>query len=479
MKEMNETPEKQEISAQAYMIRFVVTLSLAVAVGSGYFFRDSIVGLFNGGADDQSVESASIKGGKESKKRKIKFWRAPMNPSYISSKPGKSPMGMDLVPVYEDEGGSSGIVRIDPAVVQNIGVRTSLARRGSLKKKIRTIGIVSYDETKLFKIQTKVDGWIEKLYVNATGLDVTNGTILLEIYSPDLVTTQEEYILALEYRNRLKKGGRSSIIEGGERLLESSRRRLEFFDVPSHQIDELAKTRKVKKTLHVHSPADGVVVKKNVIEGMFVKPGFTLYEIADLSRVWVYVDVFEFEAPYVKTGQKAVMTFISLPGRRFEGLVTYIYPFLQRKTRTLRLRLEFDNKSMELKPDMYGDVILSAGGMDDVVIIPVEAVIKTGERRVVFVDKGEGRFEPREVTLGVESEGDVAILSGVREKERVVTSAQFLIDSESKLREVMNKMTPPADPAEKKSDMESQKMDMGGTNKSPKEPMKMDHTGHR
>lgn len=363
-----------------------------------------------------------------------------MNPAYIRNEPGKSPMGMDLVPVYEGEDDGSGMVRINPAVVQNIGIRTSVAKKQDLASTFRTVGVVTYDETKLTRVQSKVSGWVEKLYVNETGAKVSFDTILLGLYSPDLVTTQEEFILAMKYRKAMKKGTDPSIVAGGDQLYESARRRLELFDVPDHQIQELIRTQKVKKTLHIHSPADGTVIKKNVVEGMYIKPGVTLYELADLSTVWVDVDIYEYEIPYVKVGQKAVMTLTSMPGEEFVGTITYIYPFLDRKSRTVKVRLEYANADGRLKPEMYGNVVISSAVEKDAIVIPIEAVIRTGARSVVFIDLGEGRFLPKNVITGVESDGMVAILKGVEAGDRVVTSSQFLLDSESKLREATNKM---------------------------------------
>ena len=397
-----------------------------------------------------------------------------MDPSYVRDNPGKSPMGMDLVPVYEDEGDSSGSVTINPSVVQNIGVKTVVAKKTDLAKTVRTVGVVTYNETKLTRIEPKVAGWIEKLYVNETGAKVSVDTILLELYSPDLVTTQEEFILALKYRDAMKEGTDPTIIEGGQQLYESARRRLELFDTPAHQIAELEKSRKVKKTLHIHSTAEGVVIKKDVVEGMYVKPGVTLYELADLSTVWVDVDIYEYEIPYVAVGQKAVMTLASRPGREYVGQITYINPFLDRKSRTVKVRLEYSNRDGSLKPDMYCNVVISGETSRGVVVIPVEAVIRTGARSVVFLDKGEGMFTPKNVVTGMESRGMVAILEGVMAGDRVVTSSQFLLDSESKLREAANKMIS-GDEGEK---VDHSKMDHSKMNHGDMEmdDPKMDHS---
>ncbi|MBF0290844.1 MAG: efflux RND transporter periplasmic adaptor subunit [Nitrospinae bacterium] len=429
-------------SGKNYTFKFVLTLALAVMIGAGYVYRHSIMSVFTGSHAEKMAATPEATPAK--KERKILYWHDPMLADFRSDKPGKSPMGMDLIPKYaddENEADAKGTVRIDSAAMQNIGVRTDVARTRTLSKTIRTVGVVTYDETKLSKIQSKVPGWVEKLYVNATGLNVANDTILLELYSPDLVTTQEEYLLALNYRDSLKQSASESVVKGGEQLLASSLRRLELFDVPRHQIEELTSERKVKKTLHIHSPVVGVVVKKDVTQGMYIEPNMTLYEIADLSTVWVNADIFEYEIPYVRQGQHAVMTLGSIPGRQFEGRITYIYPYLDPQSRSVKVRFEFPNPKHSLKPEMYGDVTIHSGDTKSVVAIPSEAILRTGLSALVFVDRGEGRFEPREVKTGMQSEGFTEIISGVADGEKVVVSAQFLIDSESKLKEAVGKMT--------------------------------------
>ena len=423
-----------------YTLRFAVTLAFAVIFGAGYVYRHSVMSVFTGSHAGTKEPAPAVAPAK--KERKILYWHDPMLPDFRSDKPGKSPMGMELIPKYaeEDEADAKGTVRIDSAAIQNIGVRAEVAHKRTLSKTIRTVGVVTYDETKLSKIQSKVPGWIEKLYVNSTGQKVAYDTILLELYSPDLVTTQEEYLLALNYRDSLKESASESVVKGGDQLLASALRRLELFDVPRHQIEELTASRKVKKTLHIHSPVEGVVVKKEVTQGMYIEPNTTLYEIAGFSTVWVNADVFEYEIPYVREGQDAVMTLGSIPGREFKGRITYIYPYLDPQSRSVKVRFEFPNPHLALKPEMYGDVTIHSGEISGVVAVPSEAVLRTGLSALVFVDRGAGRFEPREVQIGMESEGFTQIVSGVADGEKVVVSAQFLIDSESKLKEAVGKM---------------------------------------
>ena len=376
--------------------------------------------------------------------KKIKYWAAPMDPTYIRNEPGQSPMGMDLVPVYEEEGGEkepASTIRIDPVTVQNMGVRFQAVVKQPLAKSIRTFGNITYDETRIYTVNTKFDGWIEKLYVNFEGESVRKGQPLFEIYSPELVTAQEEYLLALKQFNTLSESSYPHIRDGAKRLLEASETRLRYWDLSARQIESIRSSGKVTKTLTVYSPAKGVVIKKNAFQGHLVKAGMHQYEIADLSRVWVDVDIYEYELPWIQQGMKAAMELSYIPGKRFEGIVLFVYPYLSAKTRTARLRLEFDNPELQLKPDMYANIFLESQLPGEGLVIPKEAVIDSGVRKIVFVAQGKGRFEPREVSTGVEvGEGKYQILSGLEEGEQIVTSAQFMLDSESRLREAIQKM---------------------------------------
>ncbi|MBL7074453.1 efflux RND transporter periplasmic adaptor subunit [candidate division KSB1 bacterium] len=388
------------------------------------------------------IKGTGGEGSRATKERKIKYWVAPMDPTYISDRPGKSPMGMDLVPVYEGEAEESGsIIRIDPVIVQNMGVKTQRVKRMDLRRKIRTVGRVDYDEKKLYRINTKISGWLEKLYVNYTGQVVKKGEPLLEIYSPELVTTQEEFLLALRNRELLGPSSFKEISQGAQELLESTRRRLKYWDIPDEQIKQLEEGGKISKTMTLVAPVTGVVVHKNAEEGLHVMPGMDLYRIADLSTVWVYVDIYEYELPWVKVGQRVEMELSYTPGKVYRGNVIYIYPYLDPKTRTAKVRLEFANPGMRLKPDMYANIKIQPVAARDVAVVPEEAVIHSGERTLVFLAKGEGRFESRDVTLGLEGEGGYyEVLEGLEEGDVIVTSAQFLLDSESKLQEAIQKM---------------------------------------
>lgn len=378
------------------------------------------------------------------KERKILYYRNPMNPEVTSDVPAKCPMGMDYIPVYADEEGvstvSPGLVKIDPVVVQNIGVRTTKAVKKTFGKTINTVGKIEFNEERIARLHPKVDGWIDEVYIDKTGQKIKEDEILLNFYSPILVTAQQEYLLALNNLQTLEKSKFTDIRRGAKDLVESARRRLELIDVPEHQIKELEESKKVKKNLHIHSPFAGTVIKIGAREGQHITPETELYMIVDLSTVWVYADIYENEVPWVKVDDKVEMTLQSVPGKTFDGKVIYIYPYSEENTRTTKVRIVFDNAEELLRPNMFADVKIYSKQLEGSVVIPSEAVIRSGKREQVFVVRGEGKYEPRIVKLGIESNGEVAVLSGLSEGEEVVTSAQFLVDSESKLREAASKM---------------------------------------
>ena len=364
------------------------------------------------------------------KERNIKYWIAPMDPSYIRNEPGKSPMGMDLVPVYEDEVDDSKMITINPSVVQNMGVRIVEAKEGPLHKVIRAVGHVDYDETKVFVVSLKLNGWIENLYADTTGQLIEKGDKLFDIYSPQLVSAQQDFLL----ESRRKKTKRSFQTE--------SRTRLTYFDIEDSVIDELIERGKPEKTLPIYSKYSGILVKKNIFEGEKVSAGKTIFQIADLSKVWVYVHLYESEIAWVKEGQMAIMTLPYHPGKEFRGKVTYIYPYVDKKTRDIQIRLEFENPKLELKPDMFVNVEIHSELKKKVTLVPEEAVLRSGKRQLVYKYLGEkGHFLPVDVESGLESmDGYVEILKGVQPGDRIVSSGQFMIDSESKLKEAIQKM---------------------------------------
>ncbi len=377
--------------------------------------------------------------------KKILFYRNAMNPAVTSPTPAKDAMGMDYVPVYaeEDSGGPPGTVKISPVVQNNIGLRTTVAEKRNISRSIRAVGRVDYDEEKIFRLHPKVEGWVSRVRVDKTGQPVAQGEVLLDIYAPKLVSTQQEYLLALNNYEALKDSPFNDIQQGASALVKSSRARLRLLDVPEGQIKELEKTKIVKETLPITAPADGTVLHIGARQGQFVMPGMELYRIVDLGIVWVYADIYEYELPWVREGDTAEMTLTSLPGTVLKGTVSYIYPYSESKTRTTKVRLIFDNPEQLLRPDMLANITIHAQEMPNSVVVPAEAIVRSGEYDQIFVMKEEGVLEPRRVNLGIESEGVVAVLDGLQGGERVVVSAQFLIDSESKLREATAKMVSP------------------------------------
>jgi Cu(I)/Ag(I) efflux system membrane fusion protein/cobalt-zinc-cadmium efflux system membrane fusion protein len=379
-----------------------------------------------------------------SRERKIKYWVAPMDPTYIRYEPGKSPMGMDLVPVYEDETSSGSTISIDPVTAQNMGVRTAAVERRHLHRQIRTVGTIEYEEPKVTSVNAKVEGWIEKLYVDQTGQMVKKGQPLLEIYSPALVSAQQEYLLALRHRDALKDSTFKDIATGGDRLLDAARQRLRYWDVSDRQIRRLEKTGQVRKTLTLYAPYGGIVTMKMAMPGQFVKAGQELFVVGDISRVWVYADIYEYELPWIEVGQEAEVMLPLVGEKTLKTKIDYIYPYVEPKTRTVKARMTFDNPGLELKPDMYVNVRVHAREVTDVLAVPNEAVLRSGEKQTVFVALGDGKFEPRQVKTGVQGDdGFTEIISGLLDGETVVTSAQFLFDSESRLREAIQKMLEP------------------------------------
>lgn len=411
----------------------LVVAALAGGLAGGYWY-----------AWRHAQEAATSTPAQRENARKPLFYRHPMNPQITSPVPAKDEMGMDYIAVYADgdvrDDEPEGTVKIDPVVMQNIGVRTARAERRTLSRAVRTVGRVEYNEELIARIHPKVEGWIDTLFIDQTGARIKRDAILLDLYSPQLVTSQQEYLLALESAEALEKSGFEDIRRGALELVRSARQRLVLLDVPEHQIRELEETRRVKKTLHIHSPFDGVVVKIGARGGQYVTPQTELYMIADLSKIWVLADVYEDELPWVAEGDHARLTVPGLPGRVFEGRVDYVYPYLDERTRTVQVRLEFDNPDLALKPDMFANVELLGDAWVDAVAVPAEAIVRSGERERLFVVRAPGKFEPREVKLGVSADGWTQILAGVQPGEEVVTSAQFLIDSESKLREATAKM---------------------------------------
>jgi len=349
------------------------------------------------------------------------YWVAPMDPNYRRDQPGKSPMGMDLIPVYEENETSMdsgpGTITISPDVVNNIGVRTVKAEYLPIHSEIKTVGYVQYDEDKLVHIHPRVEGWVEKLYVKAAGDPIKRGQPLYKLYSPELVNAQEELVLALNRDN--------------VRLIKASEDRLKALQIAGSVINQIKQTRKVQQAITFYAPQTGVVDNLNVREGFYVKPGMNLMSVGDLSTVWVEAEIFERQAELVEAGQAVTMTLDYMPGREWLGKVDYVYPTLNDETRTVRVRLRFDNEDYVLKPNMFAQVTIATTEGEEKLMLPTEALIRTGDQDRVVLALGEGKFKSIAVIAGNIGENHVEIISGLEPGEEVVSSAQFLLDSES------------------------------------------------
>lgn len=360
------------------------------------------------------------------------YYTCGMHPWVLLPEPGDCPIcHMPLVPA---DLADTSKVAIDPAVAHNIGVRTAPVTTGPLVHTIRTVGSIEYAEPLVRDITTKVDGWIETLHINAVGAPVQAGQPLFELFSPALYAAQEEYLLA--WRNQQRNPS-----DANAALLDSARTRLRYFDISDEQIRQLEQAGQPTKALTIASPFNGIVIEKDAVEGQQISAGARIYRLADLSRVWVIATIYEYQLPYIHEGQKAVMTLPYIPGQQFEGTVVYVYPFLNPQTRQARVRLEFNNPDNLLKPGMFADVRLQSRLADQVILAPRSAILDTGRQQVAFVQVDEGEFEPRDVSIGMTTEdGMVEIRSGLQPGERVVTSGQFLLDSEARFAEARARM---------------------------------------
>jgi Cu(I)/Ag(I) efflux system membrane fusion protein len=415
------------------------------------------IGFFAGRIDAPGG-NGSVAASGDSGEREILYWVAPMDANYRRDEPGKSPMGMDLVQVDSQP----GTVKIDPTVVNNLGVRTAKAKRGELSRHIDTVGYVQFDEDTLHHVHTRVDGWIEKLAITATGDPVEKGQLLFELYSPTLVNAKQEFLAALRSNNAV--------------LLQASRERLMALGVTENQIAQLEKDRTAGQRVRVYAEADGVVAHLAVREGIFVTPSNEVMSIAELDKVWVLAEVFEREAAWVKPGQMAMVELDYLPGKMWHGTVDYVYPELDPKTRTLTVRIRFDNEDEMLRPNMFARVTIHAEDTGPVVHVPREAVIRGGNIDRVVAVLGEGRFRSRPVTLGIESGDRVAIRSGLEAGEEVVVSGQFLIDSESNIEAALARMdSKDVEMPSGQGEMDHSQMDHGEPDESQVDHSQMEH----
>lgn len=395
------------------------------------------------------------------------YWVAPMDPNFKSDKPGKSPMGMDLIPVYEDGGSTddpAGTVRISPAVVNNLGVRTAPVIQGRLPNNITTVGYVQFNEDEMAHVHPRVEGWIETLYVKAEGEQVEKGKPLYTLYSPTLVNAQEEFLLAL---NR-----------GNQRLVSAAEERLLALNVPAYLVGQLRKNREVQRTMTVYAPASGVIENLNVREGMFIKPGDRVLSIAALDEVWVIGEVFESQLSAVEAGNRVVMSLDYMPGRQWTGYVDYLYPEINPQTRTARVRMRFDNADGALMPGMFARMDVQGKRGKRQFLVPREAVIRTGKSDRLVLALEEGAFKSVNVSVGRVGDRYAQILDGISPGDTVVTSAQFLIDSESSKTSDFLRMSVPASAA-KRSETDHSGHAMGSAGSKPlRETMDHGDMGH-
>jgi membrane fusion protein, copper/silver efflux system len=384
--------------------------------------------------------------------RRVAYYRSPMDPAVRSATPAKDSMGMDFLPVYEDElqpGGAvpgRATITLSPERRRVLGLRSAAVQTVNLQRILRTVGRVTADERRLHHVHTKFEGYVEKLFVDFVGKEVRRGEPLVSIFSPELVATQEEYLLALRARERLASGGIDSVAQGGADLVDAAKRRLLLWDIRQADIERLERTGQVRRTLDLYSDVDGYVVEKHALQGMRITPSETLFDIADLSHLWVLADVYESDLPAVRLGMTADVTVAHVPDRTWTGAVTWVAPTVEEKTRTVKVRVEVDNRDRELKPEMFADVVLKTD-LGSGLVVPDNALVQSGTRTLVFVDRGDGTLEPREIQVGAKTAEGVQVRRGLIEGERVVTSANFLLDSESSLKAALTAMAPSQAPA--------------------------------
>ena len=420
-----------------------------VAGGGGYWLGGKGSATQPAGGVVTATGTTASAGEAARKERKLLYYRNPMGLPDTSPTPKKDPMGMDYIAVYEGEedGEASepatvGQVRISTEKVQKLGVRTEAAQLRSLDKIARAAGRIEPDERRIFAISPKFEGYIERLHVNVTGQPVAKGQALFEVYSPELVAAQREYAIAAQGVEALKDAG-GNTQAGMKQLAESSLLRLRNWDMSAAQVKALAKSGQVKRTFTFASPVSGVVTEKKALQGMRFMPGEELYQVADLSSVWVVADVFEQDIGLVEPGATATVRINAYPDKTFEGKVSYVYPTLNADTRTVPVRVELANPGLLLKPAMFAQVELPVAAKGSVVTVPTSAVIDSGTRQIVLVQKGEGRFEPREVKIGARSDAAIEVMEGVKDGEQVVVAANFLIDAESNLKAAISGFSPP------------------------------------
>jgi RND family efflux transporter MFP subunit len=412
-------------------VALAIAVAVAVGLGGGYLWgtRAQTAGT------DPSAAASTPAGSPAKAARKLLYYRNPMGLPDTSPVPKKDPMGMDYIAVYDGDEPDAGSnqIRISTDKVQKLGVRSEPAAMRTLNKVVKAVGRIEIDERRVFAIAPKFEGWVEQLFVNATGQPVAKGQPLFDVYSPELVSAQREYAIASEAVKSLKDAG-ADPQASMKRLADSSLARLKNWDISEEQVRALAQSGEFRRTLTFRSPVSGIVMEKKAVQGMRFMPGDSLYQVADLSSVWIIADVYEQDIAAVSLGSKAKVSITAYPDRVFEGRIAYVYPTLKPETRTVQVRIEIANPGQLLKPAMFAQVELPVGGKGTVLTVPISAVIDSGTRRIVLVQLAEGRFEPREVKLGSRTDTYVEVIDGVKADEQVVVAANFLIDAESNLK---------------------------------------------
>lgn len=427
-------------------IIFNIAFWVVFVAGLIFAFRNSLrtwLQVAEGKGHEAATQSGTLNPAKPGE-RKVLYYQDAMNPAHRLDKPGTDSMGMPLVPVYADQaeatsGMTPGTVKITPQKQQLIGVETTKVERQNLQRTLSTVAQLQADETGIAHIHVKVNGWIDKVYVDFVGQLVKKGQPLFTLYSPDLVTTQQEYLIARRGKNSLSSSPFPEVADGADSLLHAARERLRLWDISDDQISKLDETGEVSRTLTLYSPINGFVLDRKAYPQVAATPDMDLYTVADLSTMWALADVYEYEAPYVRVGQRATMRLDYMPGKVFPARVTYINPQVDPQTRTLKARLEFSNPGFELKPGMFAQVELKID-YGNQIVVPQEAVLDSGLQQTVFVARQDGYFEPRPIQVGAKLGDRVIVLSGLRPGETIVSSGNFLIDSESQLKSAMGGM---------------------------------------
>lgn len=416
-----------------------------------------------------------IKNGNK-EERKILFYRSPMDPNIISDYSRKDEMGMDYIPVYSDETASEGVISIDPVVVQNMNVKTEPVMSKRLSNVIVTNGILTTNEIEDYIVTTRVNGWVNKLYINYIGQKVKSGDKLMEIYSPELVTAQQELLTALSYQTTTGNTDIKDILKSGDQLVKNSVRKLQLLEMSETDIQLLQSQKEVKTYITLYAPKSGTVISKNILEGQKVMPGMPLIQFSNLNSLWLTADIYEYELSKVITGAQAEIRFNFLPGKIFNGKVDFIYPTLDAKTRTAKIRININNSNNLFKPSMLASVTIKGRDLGKTLVVPENAVIRSGRKDIVIISLGEGKFKPQNVTLGDYSEGYYQVLEGLSEGIKIVTSAQFLIDSESNLKAAVSQFTESRANFNPKDTAENNKISI--STKETKTDEILDHSKH-